>query len=62
MNKMIKLPLFLFVCCAACAVILAGLYQVTQPIIEKTKAENAAIADLTGFVVAALFVRLFAQF
>jgi Na+-translocating ferredoxin:NAD+ oxidoreductase RnfG subunit len=49
MNKMIKLPLFLGVCGAACAVILAGLYQVTQPIIEKTKAENAAMAYLSMY-------------
>ena len=49
MNKMIKLPLFLGVCGAACAVILAGLYQVTQPIIDKTKAENAAMAYLSMY-------------
>ncbi len=48
MNKLIKLPIFLGVCGAACAGILAGVNAVTAPIIEKAKAEkaNAAYIEL----------------
>ncbi len=42
MNKMVKLPLFLSVCGVTCATILAGVFTLTHPIIEKTKQENAA--------------------
>ena len=45
MNKMIKLPLFLGICGAACAGILAGVYSFTNPIIVRNaeKVANAAI-------------------
>lgn len=45
MNKMIKLPLFLGVCGAACAGILAGVYALTNPIVQRNaeKIANAAI-------------------
>ena len=42
MNKMIKLPLFLGICGAACGAILAGVYAFTNPIIEETAAKKAA--------------------
>ena len=42
MNKMIKLPLFLGICGAACGAILAGVYAFTNPIIEENAAKKAA--------------------
>ena len=47
MNKMIKLPLFLGICGAACAGILAGVNALTAPIIEQAKidAANAAYIE-----------------
>ena len=42
MNKMIKLPLFLGICGAACGAILAGVYAFTNPIIEEAAAKKAA--------------------
>ena len=42
MNKMIKLPIFLGICGAACGAILAGVYAFTNPIIEETAAKKAA--------------------
>lgn len=48
MNKLVKLPLFLGICGAACAGVLAGVNAVTAPIIEQAKidAANAAYIEL----------------
>ena len=47
MNKLVKLPLFLGICGAACAGILAGVNALTAPIIEQAKidAANAAYIE-----------------
>ena len=47
MNKMIKLPLFLGICGAACAGVLAGVNALTSPIIEQAKidAQKATMAE-----------------
>ena len=47
MNKLVKLPLFLGICGAACAGVLAGVNAVTAPIIEQAKidAANAAYIE-----------------
>lgn len=42
MNKLVKLPLFLGICGAACAGILAGVYSITNPIVEENAAKAAA--------------------
>jgi len=42
MNKMIKLPLFLGICGAACGGLLAGVYAITNPILEANAAKAAA--------------------
>lgn len=47
MNKLVKLPLFLGICGAACAGVLAGVNALTAPIIEQAKldAANAAYIE-----------------
>ena len=42
MNKLVKLPLFLGICGAACAGVLAGVYAFTNPIVEANTAKAAA--------------------
>ena len=49
MNKIIKLPLFLGICGAACAGILAGVYSFTQPIVQKAQEEAAARAYVSMY-------------
>lgn len=49
MNKIVKLPLFLGICGAACAGVLAGVYAFTQPIVERTQAEAAAKAYVSMY-------------
>ncbi|MCI5745662.1 MAG: hypothetical protein MR270_05205 [Erysipelotrichaceae bacterium] len=49
MNKLVKLPLFLGICGAACAGILAGVYALTSPIVEANKAKAEAEAYLKIF-------------
>lgn len=49
MNKMLKLPLFLGIAGAACAGVLAGVYSVTQPIVQKNQAEAAAEAYVSMY-------------
>ena len=48
MNKLVKLPLFLGICGAACAGVLAGVNAITAPIIEQAKidAANASYIEL----------------
>lgn len=47
MNKLVKLPLFLGICGAACAGVLAGVNAITAPIIEQARidAANAAYIE-----------------
>lgn len=47
MNKLVKLPLFLGICGAACAGVLAGVYAFTNPIIEENTAKAAAQSYLS---------------
>ena len=42
MNKLVKLPLFLGIVGASCGAVLAGLYAITNPIIEENTAKAAA--------------------
>ena len=44
MNKLLKLPLFLGICGAGCAGVLAGINEVTAPVIEQAKIERANAA------------------
>lgn len=44
MNKLVKLPLFLGICGAACAGVLAGINALTAPIIENARIEKANAA------------------
>ncbi len=44
MNKLVKLPIFLGICGAACAGILAGVHAITAPIVEKAKLAKANAA------------------
>ena len=52
MNKLLKLPLFLGICGAACAGVLAGVNALTSPIIEQAKIDAANAA----------YIKLFAEF
>ena len=49
MNKMLKLPLFLGVCGTVCAGLLAGVYALTNPIVQKAKAEKANAAYISMY-------------
>lgn len=49
MNKMIKLPLFLGICGAACAGILAGINSFTAPVIEQAKIDKANAAYISMY-------------
>lgn len=49
MNKMLKLPLFLGVCGTVCAGLLAGVYALTNPIIQKAKADKANAAYISMY-------------
>ena len=49
MNKILKLPLFLGIAGAACATVLAGVYSITNPIVQKNQAEAAAKAYVSMY-------------